>query len=191
MKRLSRALVVAVCLAVLPGCNLINPKQKTLTDEQVVKYIQAYNNIRKSVSNNMAKQIRQDANGGNPGMPGFSQVEGAVKQAGFKDYAEFVRVNSAVAWAFSQGEGKAFMDDMDAEHKKAYAEIEAKLKDPNVPEAVKAQLRQSEADLKANYAKNKPWADVSMNLTSHLTDKESIAVVMRHRKELEAAFSQR
>lgn len=190
MKRVSRALALVVCLAVLPACHLLNPKQATLTDQQVVMYLKAYQNLRQAAPQ-LAKDIQKDLEGPKPGMPGFAQFEKAVKDAGFKDYPEFVRVNAAIAWAFSQGQGKAFMGEMSDAHRKAYAELDAKLKDPNVPAPVKAQLKVAREQIEANYAQNKGWADLSMKVTSQLTDKESIAVVMKHRKELEAAFQAR
>lgn len=188
MKPLKRLVAVAICLAMLPACHMINPKQQTLTDAQVVMYIKACQNLRK-VAPHMAKEIQKRPEATlNPGTAGFTVVEKAIKDAGFKDYPEFVRTNAAVAWAFSQGQGKAFMAEMSAAHRQAYAEIDQKLNDPQVPAAVKAQLEVAKSQIEAHYKQNKPWADVAMNVTSHLTDKESIAVVMRHRKELEAAF---
>jgi hypothetical protein len=190
LKRLTRTVALVLCLAVLPACNLMNPKQATLTDQQVVMYIKAYKNIRKKVPH-LAEELRQHEDGVQAGQAGFDVIEKAIKEAGFKDYPEFVRVNAAVAFAFSQGQGKAFMGDMSEAHKKAYAEIDSKLKDPNVPAAVKEQLKMARQQIEDNYKKNEGWANVSMEITSKLTDKESIAVVMKHRKELEAAFTAR
>jgi hypothetical protein len=191
MKPVIRLVAVAVCLAVLPACNVINPKQKTLTDDQVVRYIKAYKNLRQ-VAPHMANELQKRPEAkADPGTAGFLVIEKAVKDAGFKDYPEFVRTNAAIAWAFSQAQGKAFMGEMSDEHKKAYAEIDAKLQDPQVPAAVKQQFKMAKAQIEDNYKKNEGWANVAMNVTSNLTDKESIAVVTRHRKELEAAFTAR
>lgn len=189
LRTLTRLVAIALCLAVIPACDAL-PGQKTLTDAQVTSYIQAYKNLRK-VAPNLAAKMRQTEGLPEVGQSGFLEVEKAVQAAGFKDYPEFVRVNAAVAWAFSQGQGKAFMTEMSAAHKQAYAQIDAQLENPALPAATRAELEQARARIEAEYTKNKGWADLTMNLTSNLTNKESVEVVMRRRKELEAAFTGR
>lgn len=187
---LRRWLITALCLAVLPtlaGC----PKSEPVTDQQVVRYIQAYKALKKAGPKAAAMVGKQGQKLPDAGQAGYQEIEKAIKSAGFKDYPEFVRVNAAVAWAFSQGQGDAFLKDMDGQQKAAIAQIDAQLKNPNVPPPVKAQLQASRKQIIDEFKKNKGWADVSMNVTSKLTDKASVAVVMKHRKELEAAFTGR
>lgn len=170
----------------LAGC----PKPQPVTDDQVVRYIKAYKALKQAGPKAAAMVGKQ-----NPlpeaGQAGYQEIEKAIKSAGFKDYPEFVRVNAAVAWAFSQGQGDAFLKDMDGQQKAAIQQIDQQLKNPNLPPPAKAQLTHARTQIINEYKKNKGWADVSMNVTSKLTDKDSVAVVMKHRKELEAAFTGR
>ncbi|MDB5101749.1 MAG: hypothetical protein JWM80_6170 [Cyanobacteria bacterium RYN_339] len=185
MTALSRLVAVALCLALMPACS----KKEPLTDDQVTKYIQAYTAIRE-VAPDLAGKVGKEG-GGLPeaGQAGFGDIEKAVKDAGFKNYPEFVRVNAAVAWSFSQGQGQAFMAEMSDAHKNAYAKIDEQLANPAVPAEAKAELTKAKAEIEANYTKSKGWADIPMKLMAKLSDKDSVDVVMRHRKELEAAFT--
>ncbi len=63
------------------------------------------------------------------------------------------------------------------------------LTDPNVPEAVKAQLRAQKGNMQASYGANKGWADWVMGLVTKANPTENLAVVQRHRSELQAAFA--
>lgn len=183
MNRFGRVATAILVAGMLAGCM---PGKVKLTDGDVVRYVKAYRAIRSA-----APQIAGDLQkgGGQPSQADLAKFDGAVKQAGFKDYAEFVKVNAAVAWAFSQAKAGAFMKETDGAVNAAAAEIDQKLADPAVPAEVKAQLRTQKEQIKKEYAKNKGWADVAMGLTGALTDEASVAVVQRHAKEIEAAYT--
>lgn len=182
MSRSGRIAAVLVLVAALAGCM---PGKVKLTDHDVTRYVKAYRAIR-AAAPQVAGELQKG--GGKPSPADLARFEGAVKQAGFKDYAEFVKVNAAVAWAFSQAKAGAFMKDTDGAVNAAAAEIDRKLADPSVPAAVKEQLRAQKEQIKREYAKNKGWADVAMGLTGALTDEASVAVVQRHAGEIEAAY---
>ncbi len=169
-------------LVLLSGCA---DKGSKLTDEQVVKYIAAYKNL-KAAGPELADQARKGA-----GLVGKAGVDEAVTKAGFTSYAEFVKVNAKVAWAFSNGQATAFMDDTATKVSDGEKQLQAAIADPNTPEAAKGELRQALTRMRADYAKNKGYADVAMSVSDKLTDKEDVATVMRHKAELEAAFQGR
>jgi hypothetical protein len=124
-----------------------------------------------------------------PGMQGYAQIEKIIKDAGFKDYKEFVQVNAKIGLAFSQMEGRTFMDQMDKMHSIGYEEIDKQLADPQVPEEVKAELRKTRAQLEENMAKNKPWAEGVMKGASILSDKETLEVIQRNREKIRSAYT--
>jgi hypothetical protein len=112
-----------------------------------------------------------------------------IKGAGFSGYPEFVKANAAIGMAFSHVQASAFMTDMAKMQKSSNAQIEAALANPNVPEAVKAQMRAPKQAAQQDYAKNKGWADTVMSAMGKTNDKETLEVVQRHRQELQAAFT--
>lgn len=185
MTRIGKAAAAVLLAAALAGCM---PGKVKLTDGDVTRYVKAYRAIRvaaPAVAGDLQK------GGGKPGAADLAKLDAAVKGAGFKDYGEFVKVNAAVAWAFSQAQAGSFMKATDGAMANATKEIDKQLADPNVPAAVKDQLRAQKETMAKEYAKNKGWADMAMGLTGALTDEASIAVVQRHSKEIEAAFAGR
>ncbi len=185
MNRIGRVVAAILLAAALAGCM---PGKVKLTDGDVIRYVKAYRAIRTA-----APQVAGDLQkgGGKPSPADLAKFDAAVKQAGFKDYGEFVKVNAAVAWAFSQAKAGAFMKETDGAVNAAAAEIDQKLADPTVPAAVKEQLRIQKEQIQKEYAKNKGWADVAMGLSGALTDEASVAVVQRHSQEIEAAYTGR
>ncbi len=166
-----------------------SPKVK-LTDETIEKYLKAYKGM-KAVSPELAKNISTNKVNIAQGMEGFNKIESVIKNAGFTNYAEFVKVNAAIAWSFSKVQGEKFMSETNKNVNSGLATIDKQLNSPNVPEAVKKQLRIQREQLVKDYSKNKPWADLVISGVSKLTDKESLEVIKRHSKELERAFQGR
>lgn len=162
-----------------------------LNDELIARYIVAYKRLRQ-IAPNLARQMA-NSDGTTPadietGVQGFEQIEAAIKEAGFKDYAEFVRTNARIAWAFNQIQGRAFMGKMERMHQIGLEEIDAQLANPEVPEEAKAELRRARQEIIDNYEKNVPYAEGVLSVTENLTDKETIEVVARHRAALEEAY---
>ena len=187
MKRFGRVVMAVVLAGALAGCM---PAKVKLTDDDVTRYVKAYKAIR-TAAPEIAGELQEG--GGQPTAADLGKLDAAVKQAGFKDYAEFVKVNAAVGLVFSQAKAGAFMKATDGNVNAAEAEIDRQLASPNVPAEVKAQLRSQKEAMRKEYDKNKGWADMVMGFTSKLTgavtDEASVAVVQRHASEIEAAFT--
>lgn len=184
-----RRMSVSAAFALFAGCQFFTgPK---ITDEIVDKYVKAYTGLRQigpelaeKMKNAQGREVDID-----PGMQGYAQIEKIIKDAGFKDYKEFVQVNAKIGLAFSQMEGRTFMDQMDKMHSIGYEEIDKQLADPQVPEEVKAELRKTRAQLEENMAKNKPWAEGVMKGASILSDKETLEVIQRNREKIRSAYT--
>lgn len=154
-----------------------------LTDDTVVRYCQAYKNIRAAIP---GMDVRQ---GGTPTGADLGKLNDAVTRAGFTDYTEFLKVNAAVAWAFGQTTGGAALAQMDKGVTTAVATIDQQLENPLVPEAMKVELRAQKEKLLATQKQGKGWADMAMGLGGALTDEESVAVVKKHAREIQAAYT--
>ena len=179
------ALLALVTLALgLAGCEKLAP----LTDEDVVKYIAATKAIR-AVSPELADKLGKKDAAPEEGQAGFDKIDGAVKAAGFGSYADFVQVNAAIAVNFSAAQATLFMADQDDAMKKGNAQVDQALNDPNVPEATKVQLRAQMAQANEQYTKDKGFADKVMGWIKPMQDDASMAVIKKHRVELQAAMS--
>ena len=179
------ALLALVTLALgLAGCE----KPAPLTDEDVVKYIAATKAIR-AVSPELADKLGKKDAAPEEGQAGFDKIDGAVKAAGFGSYADFVQVNAAIAVNFSAAQATLFMADQDDAMKKGNAQVDQALNDPNVPEATKVQLRAQMAQANEQYTKDKGFADKVMGWIKPMQDDASMAVIKKHRVELQAAMS--
>lgn len=179
-----------------------------LTDEMVVKYIAVYKKMR-AFGIDYVNTVNQ-SEGATNGMEGYSQIEQIITDGGFTDFAEFIRVNAKIAWAFSIVQGSSGMEDIknmqdnlleqgNEIQSEAIAEIDRNLNDPEVPEATKVELRKTKQELlqanqqmnqevNQNWDKNKKWADITMNLVKKITSDEDMNVVKKHRKELLEVF---
>jgi hypothetical protein len=102
---------------------------------------------------------------------------------------QYIQANAAIGMAFSQVQAGAFMAEMDKLQKSGGAQMAAVLKDPNVPEAVKVQIRTQQQKVQQTYAQNKAWADRVMGWVGKANDTETLAVVQRHRQALQTAFT--
>lgn len=175
-------ILLPLAFALVLGCHKGAP---SLTDADVTRYIAAYKNLR-AAGPGLAQQARAGV-----GLTGQANVEDAVKRAGFKSYAEFVKVNSKIAWAFTNGQATAKLDDTAHDVSEGEKTLMKNIADPNVPEAAKVEMRKALAEIQGTYAKNKKYANVAMGVSNALTNEGDVAVVMRHRPELEAAFQGR
>lgn len=161
----------------------------TLTDELVVNYINAYKQLKTEGPDMLEKLNRNGQNPEDAGKEGFNRFEATLKANGFKDYPEFVKTNAKVAWAFSLQQAGAFMNDMEGQKNEGLEQIDAQLKNPDVPEEAKEQLRKARAEITASFEKNTKWANVSMGLVKNLVNDQDVAVIKKHEKELLEAFT--
>ncbi len=202
-------LTTALVLA-LTACG--NPKEKLyemyhqqvssvgdLTDEMVLKYIKTYRILKKN-GRNYLQYISKDPD---KGQAGFNAIQKDIQSGGFEDYAEFVKVNAKIAWAWNLAQARIGMEKQGKLQKWAQsttdsgiAVIQKQLNNPDVPESTKKELRKTLAQLQAQkktlagtYAKNKKWADWAMNFTKPLTNSKDIEVILRHKNALMEVFT--
>lgn len=168
-----------------------------LTDELVVKYIQAQKALREQGADFLAYAST------GKGKDGLQKFEGIVQAAGFADYAQFLKVNARIAWAFGMAQGAAGIQSFDKQYDdgmkqfdEGMAQLDTQIADPEVPEESKKELRKARAQLAAakakvskDFQKNKKYAKVAMDKLAPLTNKEDTDVVMRHQNELMEVFT--
>ena len=204
------ALLTALLAAVPAACGdpvdkLYRTYQKQVSsvgdidDTMVVKYARTVRLLR-TEGIEFQQRLAQDPEAQREG---FDRVERAIRKGGFKDYAQFVKVNAKIAWAWNLAQARLGMDKQKNLNRWAQdttdagvRQIDDALADPNVPESTKADLRKTRADLLAQkgtiadtWDKNKKWADWATKLTIPLTNEKDIAVVLRHQTELMEAFT--
>lgn len=204
--------IILILILVLVGCGIGNPQEKLfamyhkqvssvgdITDEMVGKYIKTYGALRKNGHNYLDFLAR----GGAGGEAGFNKFEADIKKGGFKDYAEFVKVNAKIAWAWNMAQASRGLEKQKDLQKwgqsgldAGIAEIQKHINDPNVPEETKKglrkqieELRKGKKKLKNAFDKNMKWADWAMNFVKPLTNDKDIKVIIRHEKELMQVFT--
>jgi hypothetical protein len=159
-----------------------------LTDELVVKYCNVYKKL-KADGPAMLEQLNK--NGGNPqaSVDQFIGFERTIREGGFESYAEFVKTNAKIAWAFSISQAGGFMNDMDSMKTDAEKQIAEALKNPDLPKEARDELEKNLAVIRETYAKNSKWANFSMDLIKRIVSDEDLKIIKRHEKELLEAFT--
>lgn len=170
-----------------------------LDDEMVVKYIQTYRNLR-TFGIEFTNYIKQNPK---EKQQIFSKIETIIRDGGFTDFSEFVKVNAKIAWAWNMAQARIGLEkqqNLQDWGQKSLAEgeqmIEEQLANPNVPEESKKelrkslqQLRENKQNLKNTYQKNLKWANWAMEMTMPLTNEQDMEVILRHEKELMEVFT--
>ncbi|MCE9597225.1 MAG: hypothetical protein K8S54_04585 [Spirochaetia bacterium] len=162
-----------------------------ITDQVVANYIKAYTRLKEKGP----EFVQRYAHGTGapsdmgPGIEGYVEIERIIKESGFKSYQEFVEVNAKIGLAYSQIEGRQFMNEMDKMHSIGNEEIDKQLADPQVPEEVKAQLRETKRNMNDNMDKNKPWAEGVMKGAELMGDSETMEVVRRNAAAIRNAYT--
>jgi hypothetical protein len=168
-----------------------------LTDELVVKYIRAQKKLKEQGADFLTY-----ASAGK-GKDGLQKFEGIVQAAGFTDYAQFLKVNARIAWAFGMSQGTGGIQSFDKQYDdgmkqfdEGIAQLDTQIADPEVPEESKKELRTARSQLVAakakvskDFQKNKKYAKVAMDKLAPLTNKEDTEVVMRYQNELMEVFT--
>ncbi|MGC4119980.1 MAG: hypothetical protein QM765_36455 [Myxococcales bacterium] len=183
--RLSLALTL-LTLAALPSCTRGGSpaSEGALTEEQVIRYVEAFRAVRKAAPKLAERLEAGEQVPAEAASQSFAGIEGAVRQAGFPSYAEFVRTNGRIVWAFNSTQGAAFLDDFAGRLSEGVKELQAAIDDKNVPEEVKKELRAQVKSMKADFAKNEHWVTLSKKLTGGVVDPATVEVLLRHRPEL-------
>jgi hypothetical protein len=179
-----------VLLTLLLACGWFGGKK--ITDETVANYIKAYVRLKQAgpelaerMRNAQGKEIEIDQ-----GMAGYNEIEKIIKESGFESYQEFVEVNAKIGLAFSQIEGRQFMNEMDQMHSIGFEEIDKQLADPQVPEEAKAELRRARKEGRREYGKEQTLGGGSDERRGNdRGQRKPWRWVRRHAKEIRDAYT--
>lgn len=189
---------LSVCLAgPVSGCQAIkavkaiaHAKTVVLTDSEVDRYCKAFRAIRE-LSPGSAEAMRH---GGSLPAKSYARIVKTLAGCHFTP-VEFMKVNVAVALAFSQIEGVKGMARIHAAGYASLKSIDKQLADPSVPASTKTILRAIRAKALQQIAKNQKqmatndfMAKATLWVTHLFNDDASIAVVKRHHDEILAAY---
>ncbi|WP_411824495.1 hypothetical protein [Leptospira sp. 'Mane'] len=159
-----------------------------LTDELIAKYVKAVKGLHK-LGPDIPKQLAEKGESNATGLELFHQIESVIKDAGFKDYAEFVKVNAKVAWAWNVSQGELGIQKFQNMKDDGLRQIEDTLVDPSVPEEVKAELRKTKQRIIEDWSHNKKYADISMSIVRPLTNHHDLEIIKRNQKEIMEAYT--
>ena len=187
----------------------------SITDDMVVKYVNTYRQFKKNGVDYL-NFIQESKDGQETaGEDAFQMIEQDIKTSGFADYAEFVKVNAKIAWAWNISQGQLALvkfsklkdwavDLTENVHNTALEEWYIMLEDPDLPPEMRAEIeaqlaiaeqemaeqKQEISDtLNEEYDENMKWAEITMEYITPLTNKEDMAVIMRHEQELMEVFT--
>jgi len=163
------------------GCAGSITSSTKLTDGDIEKFIKTYKKLRE-----VAPDLANNPN--SQGEAGFKKFEGVIKEGGFKDYKEFMIVTATMAWAFNIAQGELGLETFGNMQSDGERQMMEQINNPDVPEATKQELREGLKKMRAEYAKNKKWADIVMGGVKPLTNDDNLALIKKHRKELEDVF---
>lgn len=182
--------ISAICaLLVFSSCGFLSTK---LTDDLVLKYISAYSAI-KTVAPDAAKNMKAGGDKAaqvQEGKASFNKIEEAVKKAGFANFQEFMKVNTAVNIAFIQIQattGTQKYNDMKSD---GLETLDKAIADPSTPDDVRVALQKQREQTVKDTAKNEAMAGKVMGVFSKLGDSDNLKVVERHKDALLAAYTQ-
>lgn len=159
-----------------------------LTDELIEKYIKAVKSLHKlgpSIPQKLAEKGESEATG----IELYNEIDGVIKEAGFKDYFEFVKVNAKIAWAWNVSQGELGIARFQMMKDSGLQQMDEAIANPDVPEASKAELRKAKQEILDNWAHNKKYADISMSIVRPLTNRHDLEIIKRHQKELMEAYT--
>ena len=164
---------------------LLDKNDLVLTEELVEKYIVAYGRL-KALGPNIAEEFNKNMQ--NP-LAQHDQIVGIIKESGFDSFAQFVKTNAKIAWAFSIAQGHAGKNRFSKLQKDSEKLLLDQINNPEVPEEVKVELRKNLETLRENWKKNEPWADYALKIISNLTSDTDIAIIMKYENELIELFA--
>ncbi len=159
-----------------------------LTDEMIQKYIKAVKALHKlgpSIPQKLAEKGESEATG----IELYNEIDSVIKEAGFKDYFEFVKLNAKVAWAWNVSQGDLGIARFQTMKDNGIKQIEETLANPEVPEETKVELRKTKQEILDNWEHNKKYADIAMSIVRPLTNRHDLEVIKRHQKELMEAYT--
>lgn len=159
-----------------------------LTDEMIQKYIKAVKALHKlgpSIPQKLAEKGESEATG----IELYNEIDSVIKEAGFKDYFEFVKVNAKVAWAWNVSQGELGILRFQMMKDSGLQQMDEAINNPDIPEETKTKLRKAKQEIINNWAHNKKYADISMSIVKPLTNQHDLEIIKRHQKELMEAYT--
>ncbi|TGN17193.1 hypothetical protein [Leptospira idonii] len=157
-----------------------------LNDDVIRKYVTAVKALHK-LGPDIPKKIAEKNDP--TGLAMFAEIESVIQQAGFKDYAEFVKVNAKVAWAWNVSQGELGIQKFKTMKDQGLIDLEEALNNPNVPEETKIELRKTKDRIINDWAANKKYADIAMKIVKPLTNEHDLEIIKRNQKELMEAYT--
>ncbi len=133
------------------------------------------------------------------GMKGYEIFKKTVTDSGFKSVSDFLAVNTRIAAAMTiveseiyAGEAKRSAGEMSEEYWKKF------LDNPDIPDSAKDQVRKGIEEARKlaekgreEIGRHKNITDPMVSIARRIVDMETVALVRKHREELEAAYSGR
>ncbi len=159
-----------------------------LTDEMIQKYIKAVKALHKlgpSIPQKLAEKGESEATG----IELYNEIDSVIKEAGFKDYFEFVKVNAKVAWAWNVSQGELGILRFQMMKDSGLQQMDEAINNPDIPEETKTELRKAKQEIIDTWAHNKKYADISMSIVKPLTNQHDLEIIKRHQKELMEAYT--
>ena len=193
MNRICLSIVCILFLSFSFNCKKIyviynqNVTGVELTDELIEKYIKAVKSLHKlgpSIPQKLAEKGESEATG----IELYNEIDAVIKEAGFKDYFEFVKVNAKIAWAWNVSQGELGIQKFQMMKDSGLQQMDDAIANPEVPEETKAELRKARQEIIDNWAHNKKYADISMSIVKPLTNEHDLEIIKRHQKELMEAY---
>lgn len=161
-----------------------------LTDESVVKYIKTVKALHK-FGQNLPQNIAETKGDPVTGIEGYSQIESIIKENGFDSFAQFVKINAKVAWAWNVAQGDIGIQKYQSLKDAGTEQLQSAINNPDVPEETKVELRKSLAEIEASWQHNKKYADMTLNFVRPLTNEKDMEIIKKHQKELMEAYTGR
>lgn len=133
------------------------------------------------------------------GMKGYEIFKKTVTDSGFRSASEFLAVNTRIVAAMTIVESGIIAGEAKRSAGKASEEYWRRfLDDPDIPESAKEQVRKGIEEAgelarkgKEEIGRHKEITDPMVEIARKIVDEKTIALVRKHREELEAAYSGR
>ncbi|MCB1159623.1 MAG: hypothetical protein H7A25_06850 [Leptospiraceae bacterium] len=159
-----------------------------LNDETIKNYIKVTKALHK-FGKGIPEKLAKKGEGIESGTELFKEIETAIKEGGFKSFADYVRVNAKIAWAWNVSQGEIGMLRFDKLQKDSEKQLIEAIHNPDVPQETKEELKKSLKQLQDSYKNNKKYADIAMKFVRPLTNDKDLAIIKKYQKELMEAYT--
>ncbi|MCB1178687.1 MAG: hypothetical protein KDK36_13965, partial [Leptospiraceae bacterium] len=132
-----------------------------LTDEKVERYIQTVKVLRKYGTNLPQKFAENEGDASLP-IKIYEEIVEVIESNGFKDFPDFLRINAKIAWAWNISQGDLALENFQGLTDSSIEQLDKAINDPEIPEEIKEELRESKKEILENWKKNKKYAKMTM-----------------------------